>query len=113
MGKKGGKKEHNVDKAAENAEPNLSTIPEDTNLEQEKPEIVEQPTEGAEVPAISGVEENKTEDSDPGKSKKGNKGGKSKADEDPQTEEESSKKKGGKKGYNTPYSYLVVIYLTI
>lgn len=80
------------------------------------------------------VEENKTEDSDqkPGKAKKGfiqhnqpqlvkwfeckfigNKGGKSKADEDPQTEEESSKKKGGKKGYNTPYSYLVVIYLTI
>lgn len=71
MGKKGGKKEHNVDKAAENAEPNLSTIPEETNLEQEKPgdtqpikicvserkfslEIVEQPTEGAEVPAISG-----------------------------------------------------------
>lgn len=37
MGKKGGKKEHNVDKAAENAEPNLSTIPEETNLEQEKP----------------------------------------------------------------------------
>lgn len=43
MGKKGGKKEHNVDKAAENAEPNLSTIPEETNLEQEKPGDITQP----------------------------------------------------------------------
>lgn len=43
MGKKGGKKKHNVDKAAENAEPNLSTIPEEINPEQEKPGDFKQP----------------------------------------------------------------------
>lgn len=45
MGKKGGKKKHNVDKAAENAEPNLSTIPEEINPEQEKPGDFKQPKE--------------------------------------------------------------------